>query len=348
MEERRTVLITGGCGFIGSNLVRHILVSRPAWRVVNVDLLTYAGIKDNLRDIEHDPRYVFVKADIADVDTMRQVFEHFGPWSLINCAAETHVDRSLNSGVDFVRTNVLGTQVMLEITRLYGCRLVHVSTDEVYGSLGASGSFQEESPLRPNSPYAASKAAADLLALAAHGSFGQDVVITRCSNNYGPYQHPEKLISLIITNAIEYQDLPVYGKGENIRDWLHVADHCRAVVMALEKGKSGRIYNFGGGDEMCNISVVRLILSILGRPESLIRFVADRPGHDFRYSVDFRRANEELGWKPEIPFQDGLIGTVRWYVENEDWWRAIKGESYKQYYDRQYGTRLGGAKWSGG
>lgn len=341
-EQAMTVLVTGGCGFIGSNLIRFLLSCRPGWKMVNVDLLTYAGNEANLADIGREPRYVFVKQDIAEFTTMRDVFESYNPWAVINCAAETHVDRSLQNGVDFVKTNVLGTEVLLELARIYKSRFVQVSSDEVYGSLGPTGRFEEDMPLKPSSPYAASKAAADLLSLAAFHSCEQEVVITRCSNNYGPFQHPEKLISLMITNALDHEELPVYGRGDNVRDWIHVGDHCKGLLAALEKGKSGRVYNFGGASERTNDMVVRMVLSILGRPESLIRYVSDRPGHDLRYAMDFRRAQQELGWKPEIPFEDGLRHTVQWYIENEDWWRPIKRGVYREYYEKQYGARLRG------
>lgn len=339
-KDDTTVLVTGGCGFIGSNLVRHIITSRPRWRVVNVDSLTYAGNPMNLADLERNPGYVFEQVDIAEFADVEKVFQTYEPSAVINCAAETHVDRSLGNGKDFVRTNVLGTQVLVELAQTSRCRLVQVSTDEVYGSLGPTGRFSEDSPLSPNSPYAASKAAADLLVLAASRSSNQDVVITRCSNNYGPYQYPEKLIPLMITNSLESQPLPVYGQGVNVRDWIHVTDHCKALLAALGNGKAGRVYNFGGASEETNLRVVQMILSNLDQPESLIRFVSDRPGHDLRYAMDFRRAQAELGWEPEIDFEQGLKDTVAWYVENREWWEAIKSGSFQQYYANQYDAQL--------
>lgn len=339
-QTNTTVLVTGGCGFIGSNLVRHIISSRPTWRVVNLDSLTYAGNPANLAEFEGNPSYVFIQGDIADFAKMERVFKSYAPSAVINCAAETHVDRSLEDGKGFVRSNVLGTQVLLELARACECRFLQVSTDEVYGSLGPTGKFSEDMPLRPSSPYAATKAAADLLVLAAFHSYGQDVVITRSSNNYGPYQYPEKLISLMITNALDSQPLPVYGQGKNVRDWIHVTDHCKGLLAALDKAKIGRVYNFGGASEETNLRVVQMILAALQRTESLIRFVPDRPGHDLRYALDFRRAQEELDWKPDINFEQGLRDTVAWYVDNREWWEPLKSGAYRQFYARQYDARL--------
>ena len=336
----KTVLVTGGYGFVGSNLVSHLLQVRPGWKVINVDSITYAGNPANLADLALDPRHAFIKGDIAEPADMEGVFEKHSPFAVINCAAETHVDRSLDGGQTFVKTNVLGTQVMLELARSSGARFLQVSTDEVYGSLGPDGRFTEDMPLRPSSPYAATKAAADMLVLAAFCSHGQDVVITRSSNNYGPYQFPEKLIPLMVTNALESQPLPVYGRGENVRDWIHVADHCAGLVAALDRGKSGRVYNLGGGSEETNLDVVKLILSMLPQSESEIRYVSDRPGHDFRYALDSRLAWEDLDWQPRISFREGLLDTVKWYAGRRDWWESVKSGAYQAYYAEHYGTLL--------
>jgi dTDP-glucose 4,6-dehydratase len=283
---------------------------------------------------------VFIQGDIAEFADTERVFQSYAPWAVINCAAETHVDRSLDDAKGFVRTNVLGPQVLLELARAWGCRFLQVSTDEVYGSLGPTGKFSEDMPLCPSSPYAATKAAADLLVLAAFHSHGQDVVITRSSNNYGPYQYPEKLIPLMITNTLESQPLPLYGQGTNVRDWIHVADHCKGLLAALDKGKMGGVYNFGGGNEKTNLRVVQMILADLQQPQSLIRFVPDRSGHDLRYALDFGLAEAELDWRPEIDFEPGLRDTVAWYVENRNWWESIKSGAYRQYYTKQYDARL--------
>ena len=340
LQADTTLLVTGGCGFIGTNLIRHLLDSRPRCRVINLDCLSYAGNPNNLADLEENKNYVFVKCDIAKFSDVESVFQRYSPAAVINCAAESHVDRSLNDCKAFVTTNVLGTQVLLELARNQGCRLVQISTDEVYGSLGPAGKFSEDTPLSPNSPYAATKAAADLMALAAFNSFGQDVVITRSSNNYGPYQYPEKLIPLMITNAIDSCRLPIYGQGSNVRDWIHVSDHCKGILAVLENGSAGSVYNLGGGREETNLDVVRMILSILNKPESLIEFVTDRPGHDLRYAMDFKRAQRDLDWSPEMDFEPGLCDTVGWYLENTEWWRPIKNGTYRDYYAEQYGTQL--------
>ena len=337
------VLVTGGCGFIGSNLVRHLRSERPDWTIVNLDLLTYAGNLENLRDLEKDDRHVFVRGDIGNRELVDHLLAQHGIEAVLHLAAESHVDRSILGPELFVRTNVLGTQVLLEAChRRKVRRFVMVSTDEVYGSLGPSGAFTETSPIQPSSPYSASKAAADLLALAFHHTFRMDVVVTRCSNNYGPYQFPEKLIPLMVVNALHDEPLPVYGDGGNVRDWLHVEDHCRALVAVLERGRPGQVYNIGGGAEHPNVDLVRMLLAALGKPETLIRFVKDRPGHDRRYAIDPSRIRTELGWTPRRTFRQGLEATVRWYVDNPDWWKHVKSGAYRQYYESQYRGRLGG------
>ena len=329
------VLVTGGMGFIGSNFIRLVLAERPGWEVWNLDLLTYAANPDNLADVapgaEAEGRYRFVQGDIADPEAMRALFSEGGFRQVVHFAAESHVDRSIQSAAPFVRTNVVGTQVLLDAARAAGVgRFAHVSTDEVYGDLEMDDpAFTEETPIRPSSPYSASKAGSDHLALAYHRTHGMDVVVTRCSNNYGPYQFPEKLIPLMIVNALEGRPLPVYGKGENVRDWIHVEDHCRGVLAALEGGRAGEVYNFGGASERKNLDVVRQIARAVGAPEELIRFVTDRPGHDRRYAIDFRKAERELGWTPARSFEDGLGDTVRWYVENREWWERVRDGAYR-------------------
>jgi dTDP-glucose 4,6-dehydratase len=337
------VLVTGGCGFIGSNLVRHLRRERPDWRVVNLDLLTYAGNLENLSDLERDSQHVFVRGDIGDRALVESLIDQHGIDGVFHLAAESHVDRSILGPELFVRTNVLGTQILLEACERQKIgRFVMVSTDEVYGSLGPTGAFTETSPLKPSSPYSASKAAADLLALAFHHTFGLDVLVTRCSNNYGPYQFPEKLIPLMVVNALHDQPLPVYGDGGNVRDWLHVEDHCRALVHVMESGRRGEVYNIGGGAEQRNLDLVKMLLAAVGKPESLIRFVEDRPGHDRRYAIDHTKIRTELGWQPERSFGQGLEATVRWYVDHPDWWKHVKSGAYRQYYETQYRARLGG------
>ncbi len=318
------ILVTGGCGFIGSNFIRFLLEHYKPEFVTNVDILTYAGNLSNLNGAvePYGERYEFFKADIAAQDAMDAVMAKHKFYAIVNFAAESHVDRSINSPLNFIHTNVVGTEILLECARRHGVkRFVQVSTDEVYGSLEAKGRFTEDSPLLPSSPYSASKAGADLLALAAHRTFGQEVLVTRCSNNYGPYQFPEKLIPLIITRALSNQSLPVYGDGKNVRDWIHVEDHCRAILAILLEGKPGQIYNVGADCEVGNMDLVRKILGILKKPESLIQFVADRPGHDRRYAVDASRLRSELDWKPIHPFSKALEQTVAWYVDNREWWK---------------------------
>jgi dTDP-glucose 4,6-dehydratase len=336
----KNVLVTGGAGFIGSNFVRLALRERPEWRVVNVDALTYAGNLENLKDIEDDPRYVFERADIADAAAMAPIFERHAIDTVVNFAAESHVDRSILDPGIFVKTNVLGTQVLLDIAKKRGCeRFLQVSTDEVYGSLGATGLFTEETPLQSNSPYSSSKAGADLLVRAYWHTFHFPVLTTRCSNNYGPYQFPEKLIPLMISNALEGKPLPVYGDGKNVRDWLHVTDHCAAILRVLEKGAPGETYNIGGNNEMENIRIVELILDVLGKPRSLIKFVADRPGHDRRYAIDAGKIARELGWTPSYTFENGIAETIRWYLDNRMWWERVKAGEYRGYYERMYAHR---------
>ena len=334
------VLATGGSGFIGSNLVRLLLAERPAWRVVNLDRLTYAGNAENLADLADHPRYRFVRGDIANGELVAEVMRSERIDAVMHLAAESHVDRSILSPAIFIETNVRGTQVLLEAARELGVkRFLHVSTDEVYGSLGETGLFTEETPLAPSSPYSASKAGSDLLALAYAHTFRLPVVVSRCSNNYGPYQFPEKLIPLMIANALGDRALPVYGDGRNVRDWIHVEDHCRGLIAALEQGRSGEVYNFGASSERRNIEIVRQVLAILGKPESLIEYVRDRPGHDRRYAIDASKVQRELGWAPSREFEPALRDTVSWYVEHRGWWERIISGAYRSYYERQYGKR---------
>ncbi len=320
------LLVTGGCGFIGSNFIRLVLGHYKQALITNVDALTYAGNPANLEGLpEADAsRHDFVKADIADAAAVEEVFQRHQYYAVVNFAAESHVDRSIDTPENFIHTNVVGTNVLLEAARRHGVkRFLQVSTDEVYGSLGPLGKFTEESPLQPSSPYSASKTAADLLALAYHHTYGLDVVVTRCSNNYGPFQYPEKLIPLMIIKALSEEPLPVYGDGLNVRDWIHVEDHCRAVMSALLEGRPGEVYNIGADSEQKNIDVVKLILAHLGKPESLISFVKDRPGHDRRYAIDSRKIREELGWQPLHKFDVALGETINWYVNNRTWWENL-------------------------
>jgi dTDP-glucose 4,6-dehydratase len=334
------VLVTGGSGFIGSNLVRLLLAERPGWRVVNLDKLTYAGNPENLAGVESSARYRFVRGDVCDGELVADLVGTERIDAIVHLAAESHVDRSILSAAVFIETNVRGTQVLLEAARELGVRrFLHVSTDEVYGSLGPAGLFTEETPLAPTSPYSASKASSDLLALAYAHTFQVPVVVTRCSNNYGPYQFPEKLIPLMIANALRDLPLPVYGDGMNVRDWIHVDDHCRGLLAALEGGREGRVYNLGAASERHNIRIVEQVLDLLGKPRSLIRYVTDRPGHDRRYAIDASRAKTELGWAPRRSFEEALGETVRWYVENRAWWERVISGEYLKYYERQYGGR---------
>jgi dTDP-glucose 4,6-dehydratase len=325
----KTLLVTGGCGFIGSNFVRHALLKQPGRRVVNLDALTYAGNPASLKDIGTGDTYRFVHGSICDRALVEKVFAENRIDAVVHFAAESHVDRSIEGPAVFVETNVMGTQVLLEAARqawgadTAGKRFLHVSTDEVYGALGETGLFSEQTPLSPNSPYSASKAGSDLLVRAYYETFGLPALVTRCSNNYGPYQFPEKLIPLMITNAMADKPLPVYGDGLYTRDWLHVEDHCRALETVLAGGVPGRVYNVGGNNEQKNIDIVRLILSALGKPESLIRHVTDRPGHDRRYAIDATRMRTELGWKPAVAFADGIRATIDWYRQNHGWWKPL-------------------------
>jgi dTDP-glucose 4,6-dehydratase len=333
-----TVLVTGGGGFIGSNFVRYLLETDPAVTVLNFDLLTYAGNLHNLADVAGDPRYRFLHGDITDRESVREALRP-GVDAVIHFAAESHVDRSIHDSGPFVRTNVLGTQVLLDAARAFKvARLVNVSTDEVYGSLGPTGAFTEETPLAPNSPYAASKAAADLLVRSYVHTFGLPALITRCSNNYGPYQFPEKLIPLFITNLLRDQPVPVYGDGLNVRDWIHVRDHCAAIDKVWRAGRPGEVYNVGGRCERTNLELTHALLRAVGKPESLIRYVPDRPGHDRRYAIDCGKIERELGWRPAVPFEQGLRDTVRWYVDHADWVANIRTGEYLKYYEQQYGS----------
>lgn len=335
------LLVTGGCGFIGSNFIRQQLQDHQDVSIVNLDLLTYAGNLENLSDIESDPRYHFQRGDIRDRECVDEILKNESIDAVVNFAAESHVDRSILDSGPFIQTNIVGTQVMMDACRAVDIgRFIQVSTDEVYGSLGETGLFTEQTPLAPSSPYSASKTAADLLVGAYHHSFEFPAIITRCSNNYGPYQFPEKLIPLFISNAVANESLPVYGTGKNVRDWIHVEDHCRGIDAALRRGKVGEVYNFGGHAERTNLEITHTILELLDKPESLIRFVQDRPGHDLRYAIDSSKAERELDWQSRADFKTGLKETVDWYLEHPDWVARIKSGEYQAYYETQYGGRL--------
>ena len=335
------VLVTGGCGFIGSNLVRHLRAVRPDWKLVNLDKLTYAGNLENLKDLEGDSKHVFVRGDVGNRELMDLVLREHAIDAVLHLAAESHVDRSILGPEVFIRTNVLGTQVLLEASKAAGIkRFVMVSTDEVYGSLGPTGLFTETSPLQPSSPYSSSKAASDLVALAYHTTFGMDVVVTRCSNNYGAYQFPEKLIPLMTVNALHDRPLPVYGDGLNVRDWLHVEDHCSALLAVLERGKAGEVYNIGGNSERTNLEIVRTVLKLTGKSESLIKHVEDRLGHDRRYAIDPTKTKNELGWFPSHTFESGIEETVNWFIANRPWWERVMSGAYRDYFETQYRNRL--------
>lgn len=336
----RPLLITGGCGFIGSNFVRHVLEADADVPLINLDALTYAGNLANLIDLAKERRYRFVKSDITDRDAVRRIVGE-GVSGIINFAAESHVDRSIHDSGPFVRTNVLGTQVLLDTAKEFGVpRFLQVSTDEVYGSLGLAGLFTEETPLAPNSPYAASKAAADMMVRSYVHTFKLPALITRCSNNYGPFQFPEKLIPLFVTNLVRNEPVPVYGDGQQIRDWIHVRDHCAAIWRVWKEGRPGEVYNIGGRCEKANLDLTHTLLDVMGKPRSLIRYVSDRPGHDRRYAIDCSKIERELGWQPRVPFADGLRETVRWYVDHADWVAGIRTGEYLKYYQKQYGPMV--------
>ena len=338
-----TILVTGGAGFIGTNFVYYQLQHHPEDRVVCLDALTYAGNLENLTEALKNPRFRFVKGDIADREAVNALFEEEKPDIVVNFAAESHVDRSITQPELFLRTNIMGTQVLMDACRKYGVQRYHqVSTDEVYGDLPLDRPdlfFTEDTPIHTSSPYSASKASADLLVLAYFRTFHLPVSITRCSNNYGPYHFPEKLIPLMITRALNDQSLPVYGKGENVRDWLYVEDHCAAIDLVMRKGREGEVYNVGGHNERTNLDVVKTVLRELGKPESLITFVTDRPGHDRRYAIDPSKIHAELGWLPRTKFDDGIHQTVQWYLDNRKWWEHILAGEYQNYYQAMYGNR---------
>jgi dTDP-glucose 4,6-dehydratase len=333
------VLVTGGAGFIGSNFVMYMLKKYSGYQIINLDALTYAGNLENLEHVQQNANYSFVKGDIADSALMDKIFEQ-GIDIIVNFAAESHVDRSISNPQIFVKTNVMGTQVLLDAARKYNIKkFVQVSTDEVYGSLGETGLFTEQTPLSPNSPYSASKAGGDMLVRAYHETFGLNVNITRCSNNYGPYQFPEKLIPLMISNALNDKALPVYGDGLNVRDWLYVEDHCSAIDLVLHSGVNGEVYNVGGNNERTNMQIIETILTELDKPSSLIAYVKDRLGHDRRYGIDATKITAELGWKPKYHFESGIKETIQWYLDNKEWWQRIQSGVYQEYYAKQYAAR---------
>jgi len=339
----KTILVTGGAGFIGSNFVKLMLEKHPEYKIINVDALTYAGNLDNLEDIDSNPNYEFIKVDIRDREKVEEIFKNNEITSVVNFAAESHVDRSIEEPEVFLTTNIIGTQVLLDTAKKYwkvnpgdkyckeykpGVKFLQVSTDEVYGALGETGMFVETMPLMPNSPYSASKASADMIVRAYNETFGMPVNITRCSNNYGPYQFPEKLVPLMINNCLKEKDLPVYGDGMQVRDWLHVSDHCSAIDTVLHKGRDGEVYNIGGNNEKANIEIIKLIIGTLGKSESLIKYVKDRPGHDRRYAIDNTKITTELGWEPAYTFEQGMKETIQWYLENTKWIENIISGDY--------------------
>lgn len=347
----KNVLITGGAGFIGSNFVKMMVEKYPAYNIINLDALTYAGNLENLSDIDTASNYTFVKADIRDREVIEQIFKTQNIDMVVNFAAESHVDRSIEEPEVFLTTNIIGTQVLLDVAKKYwkinpddkyckaykdGVKFLQVSTDEVYGALGETGMFVETMPLMPNSPYSASKASADMIVRAYNETFGLPMNITRCSNNYGPYQFPEKLIPLMINNCLKEKDLPVYGDGMQVREWLHVSDHCSAIDTVLHKGKDGEVYNIGGNNEKANIEIVKLLIKTLGKSENLIKYVKDRPGHDRRYAIDNTKITTELGWEPAYTFEQGIQETIQWYLENTHWIENVISGDYANYYDNMY------------
>ncbi|PQQ67148.1 dTDP-glucose 4,6-dehydratase [Acetivibrio saccincola] len=347
----KKILVTGGAGFIGSNFVKYMLKKHPDYKIINVDALTYAGNLENLKDISDNKNYTFIKADIRDRKKMDEIFFTYEIDTVVNFAAESHVDRSIEEPEVFLTTNVIGTQVLLDTAKKHwkinpddkycrkykeGVKFLQISTDEVYGELGKTGLFVETMPLLPNSPYSASKASADLIVRAYNETYGLPMNITRCSNNYGPYQFPEKLIPLMINNCLKDRDLPVYGDGMQIRDWLHVYDHCQAVDVVLHKGADGEVYNIGGNNEKTNLEIVKLIINTLGKSESLIKFVKDRPGHDRRYAIDNSKITTQLGWAPEYTFEEGIKETIQWYLDNTEWIENVVSGDYMKYYDKMY------------
>ena len=349
----KTILITGGAGFIGSNFVKLMLDKYPDYKIINIDALTYAGNLKNLEDIEDNENYIFIKADIRDREKIEEIFETYDINMVVNFAAESHVDRSIVEPEIFLTTNIVGTQTLLDIAKKHwkvspedkyckeyrdGVKFLQVSTDEVYGDLGKTGLFTETMPLLPNNPYSASKASADMIVRSYYETFGMPINITRCSNNYGPYQFPEKLIPLMINNALNNKTLPVYGDGKQIRDWLHVKDHCIAIDTVLHKGKTGEVYNVGGNNEKANIDIVKLIIKNLGKSEDLITYVKDRPGHDRRYAIDNTKITTELGWKPSYTFEEGIKETIDWYLNNLEWIENIVSGDYRKYYESMYGN----------
>ncbi|EGV11130.1 dTDP-glucose 4,6-dehydratase [Parvimonas sp. oral taxon 393 str. F0440] len=337
------LIVTGGAGFIGSNFIFYIMNKYEDYKIICIDKLTYAGNLKTLKIVENNPNFIFIKEDICNREEIYKIFEEYKPDIVVNFAAESHVDRSIESPEEFLTTNILGTSVLMDACKKYGIKRFHqVSTDEVYGDLPLDRPdllFTEETPINTSSPYSSSKAAADLLVSAYHRTYGLPVSISRCSNNYGPYQFPEKLIPLMIANALSDKDLPVYGEGLNVRDWLYVDDHCKAIDLIIHKGKVGEVYNIGGHNEMKNIDIVKLICKELNKSEDLIKFVKDRKGHDMRYAIDPTKIHNELGWFPETMFEDGIIKTINWYLENKEWWEDIISGEYQNYYEKMYGDK---------